>query len=128
MKYDIKGMRLVEYHLDDPKFRYVKYKGFLFIISIATDSMGTQICHNGQFFGRMDFPSLEVAVDYLRDNRINAIKFFRKVYLHSLNYKFSGRHFDYLLWQIVNYFYPDFYLLNKRNVISQILYNLKVIS
>ena len=49
-------------------------------LTVAKDSMGVQICNDGQFFpGFVDYRTLEAAVDYLRANTEDAIAFFDNV-------------------------------------------------
>jgi hypothetical protein len=99
--YEIDGLTIAKAELDDPKYRYITYKTWLCVITIATDDMGTNICFNGCFFGGF-FPTLEMAVIYLRANKEKAIKFFRQVYIEYLKYKLSRRHFRYLIWRFKN--------------------------
>jgi hypothetical protein len=126
--FEIKGLKIKKYHLADrcalpggvmfsiPKYRFINYSAFLCKIVIATDDMGTQICYNGAFFGGFGFSNIEEAADYLKNNKEKAIKFFRKVYLHSLKYKFSIRHLEHLYWRIRHHFDPTFYCNHWRRI------------
>ncbi len=90
LKYNIKGLKidkkLTQLKSDDG-CRCINYKCFLCRISIATDFFGTQICQSGKFFGPWGLRDIEEGVEYLREHRKEAIKFFRVVYIKSLKYK-----------------------------------------
>ena len=107
--YEIDGLKLVKSELGDSKYRYVMYKGWFYQMTIASDDMGTQLCHNGAFYGR-SFRNVEEGVDFLRLNTEVCKRFFRKVWLHSLKYKFSGRNLQHQYWRVRHYFDPNFYL------------------
>lgn len=113
MDYKIRGLKLVRQSLDNPKYRYVTYKSWFCQMTIATDDWGTQLCHNGVFFGS-SFRNVEEGVEFLRMNVDIAKPFFRKVYFHSLRYMFSKRHLTYLYWKVRHHFDPTFYLGGKK--------------
>lgn len=71
-----------EFSENNPSFAFLevvnKETGYTF--TIAKDSAGTQICHNGNFFPYFrDFGSLENALDFLNteDNMKRAENFFK---------------------------------------------------
>ena len=116
MNYEIDGLKLVKQSLDNPKYRYVTYRSWFCQMTIATDDWGTQLCHDGAFYGS-SFRNLEEGVEFLRLTTEPAKRFFRKVYFRSLKYKFSRRHLTYLYWKVRHHFDPNFYLGHQEKLI-----------
>ena len=89
-EYEIKGLKVIGYSKDNIKCincdggEFIKYRTLFCIISVAKDSMGIQICHNGRFFDNMSFNYFDSAVRYLKINKERAIKVYRKVFFQEL--------------------------------------------
>lgn len=78
--YQIEGMEIKSHCLEKQFPRAVTYCGDGFEFAIATDSIGTQICYNGRFFGGFGFVDIEQAIEYVRQNRNDAIEWAKSVY------------------------------------------------
>jgi|SRR3972149_10999727 len=108
MNYNIDGLIIKSFSLTNSRYRYIRYAGYLCEIVIATDDWGTQICYDGMVYGK-SFNNLEEGVEYLREHKKDAVKFFRKLFLFKLKSKFSWRYLRHLYWKIRHYFNPNFY-------------------
>lgn len=83
--YNIDGLEFITHHTPTIKAlngcEFLTYKtplGSEFVI--AKDGWGTQICKDGCFFPTfIDFGSINSAVDYLRQNTLEAIAFFDRI-------------------------------------------------
>jgi len=112
--YEIDGLKISSSSsYENGRYAHATYEGFLYKISVAKDDMGTQICYNGRFFGG-SFTDMNDAVEYLRQNKEEAIKFFRGAYIARMKRKLSRkgmkRYARHTYWRIRHHFQPDFYL------------------
>lgn len=111
---EIPGFKIKKYYFSEmPKFGYIVYKTWFCEFAIATDSMGTQICENGMFFGPMNFVNINEAFVWITNDpkRIEELrKVFRKEWFKKLKYNFTWSHIRHLYWQVIHFFNPNFYL------------------
>lgn len=122
MNYKISGLRIGKKELDlCSPYRYITYHALFCKIAIATDDWGTQICYNGRFFGKMGFRNLEDAVEYLRENKEEAVKYFRKCYFERIKRAYFTRQglqrtIEHQYWKIRHHFNPEFYLVGDDDI------------
>jgi len=108
MQVELDGLKISKFDFSElPEFGYVEYRTWFCEFSIATDSMGTQICPHGKFFGKFDFKDIMDAVNWLKDgnNLSEAKKYYRNVWFHSLNI-FQGYWWKHQFEKILGKFYP----------------------
>jgi hypothetical protein len=114
MNYNIPGFKIADINLSKmPEFGYITYKSLFCKFSISKDSIGTQICFNGTFFGPYDFKNIDEAVQWMQEDNYrceSAKRIFRKVWLKSWGYTFSDAHIIHLVWKVLHGIFPNFYL------------------
>jgi hypothetical protein len=90
MDYSIRSMKIVGSKLDNSRFRFVHYKGFLCEFWILQIKLSTRLYFNGYFYPKLSFICVEDAVNWIHIEGKPLIKnitsFFRKAYIKSYLY------------------------------------------